>query len=105
MEIQDLLQQADSRRASDLHLITSCKPLLRIDGALQPMDDAPDLTAEDISQLFLQVTTPEQRELFNRELELDFAYSMPGGGHLRCNACLQQGSISLAFRLLPPYQP
>jgi len=105
MEIQDLLQQAKSRKASDLHLVTSCKPLLRIDGALGPMDDAPDLTAEDISQLFLQVTTPEQRELFNRELELDFAYSMPGGGHLRCNACLQQGSISLAFRLLPPTIP
>ena len=46
MEIQDLLQQAESRKASDLHLVTSCKPILRIDGALQPMDDAPDLTAE-----------------------------------------------------------
>jgi len=105
METQNLLRQAESQRASDLHLIASCKPLLRIDGALQPMDDAPKLTAEDISQAFLQVTTPQQREIFSRDLELDFAYSMPSGGHLRCNACQQQGSISLAFRLLPPTIP
>lgn len=105
MEIHDLLRHAESQRASDLHLIVSCSPLLRIDGALQTMVDAPELTAEEISQIFSQVTTPEQREIFTRDLELDFPYSMPGGGHLRCNACQQQGSISLAFRLLAPVIP
>lgn len=105
MEIQDLLQQAESRRCSDLHLIVSCPPLLRIDGALQPLDDAQGMTAEEISHIFSQITTPEQREIFSRDLELDFAYSMHGGGHLRCNACQQQGSISLAFRLLPSTIP
>ena len=105
MEIQDLLRRAESMKASDLHLLASCPPLLRIDGALHPLDDAPALTAEDISQAFLQITTPQQREVFSRDLELDFAYLMPGDGHLRCNACQQQGSISLAFRLLSPTIP
>ena len=39
------------------------------------------------------------------ELEVDFAYELPGGGRGRCNACWQQGSISLAIRLLAEHIP
>ena len=105
MDIQNLLRAAGSQKASDLHLIVSCPPMLRIDGDLIPLENSPNLTAEEIGQAFFQVTTPDQRECFGRVLELDFAYPMPGGGHLRCNACQQQGAISLAFRLLPSVIP
>jgi twitching motility protein PilT len=106
MEILDLLRLAESRSASDLHLIVSNPPLLRIDGSLRPLEEAAKLSAEDMASIFSQVTTPRQREIFERDMELDFAYSLPEGGtRLRCNACLQQGSISLAFRLLPPKIP
>ena len=105
MEIQDLLRQAETKGASDLHLVVSCPPLFRIDGALQPIGDVLQLSADDISQALSQVTTPQQRETFSRDMELDFAYSMAGIGRLRCNACQQQGVTSLAFRLLPPTIP
>lgn len=104
MDIQELLRQAVKRRASDLHLIACSLPLLRIDGALQPFGDI-DLGGQDLTDLFDQVTTPQQREIFNRELELDFAFSMTDGRRIRCNACLQRGEISLALRLLPPKIP
>ena len=51
------------------------------------------------------MTTPEERENFHRHLELDFGYTLPGVGRLRCNAAQQRGSISLAVRLLPPKIP
>jgi len=105
MEILDLLRQAEARLASDLHLIASSPPLLRIDGELEPLDNIPKLTIDDISDLFTQITTPHQRKTYSQELELDFAFSMPGGSRLRCNACQQQGAISLAIRLLPPKIP
>ncbi|MBM3143197.1 MAG: PilT/PilU family type 4a pilus ATPase [Chloroflexi bacterium] len=106
MEIMDLLRQAEAKLASDLHLIASSPPLLRIDGELQILDSsAPKLTAENINQLFEQITTPQQRKTFSQDLELDFGFSMPGGSRLRCNACQQQGAISLAIRLLPPKIP
>ena len=59
------------------------------------------LTADEISQAFLQITTPEEREEFHRHLELDFGYTLPGVGRLRCNAAQQRGAVSLAIRLLP----
>ena len=105
MEILDLLRQAEARLASDLHLIASSPPLLRIDGELEPLDNIPKLTIDDISDLFTQITTPHQRKTYSQELELDFAFSMSGGSRLRCNACQQQGAISLAIRLLPPKIP
>jgi len=101
MDIFLLLQKASAAAASDLHLIASNPPILRINGSLQPIDGALPLTADEISQGFLQITTPEEREEFHRHLELDFGYSLPGVGRLRCNAAQQRGAVSLAIRLLP----
>ena len=105
MDIFSLLHLAKSRAASDLHLVVSSPPLLRVNGSLQAVDGTAPLTADEISQAFLQITTPEEREDFHRHLELDFGYSLSRVGRLRCNAAQQRGAISLAVRLLPPEVP
>jgi twitching motility protein PilT len=105
MDIFTLFRTAKSKSASDLHMVAASPPLLRVNGSLERVDGLMSLTAEDISQAFLQLTTPEEREEFHRHLELDFGYTMDGVGRLRCNAALQRGAISLAIRLLPPEIP
>ena len=105
MDVFSLLRTGKLRRASDLHLVVGSPATFRIDGYLEAADGVTSLTAEDISEAFLQLTTPEEREQFHRHLELDFAYSLPDVGRLRCNAAQQRGSISLAVRLLPPKIP
>ena len=105
MDIYELLHIAQSKKASDLHLICSIPPVLRIDGFLQPLAEYDALTTEDIYQLFSQLTTPEGRNKFRETLELDFAVDLPDGGRLRCNACQQRGSVSLSARLLPAEIP
>jgi len=104
VDIKALLALARENGASDLHMVLSCPPLLRIDGALQPVGDTP-LTREDIDEGLVRVTTPAQRDQFSAQMELDFAYFLPDVGRLRCNACRQQGSTSLACRLLAPTTP
>ncbi len=105
MRVEDLLRAAKERRASDLHLIVGIPPMLRIDGELQPLENSVDLNPADIEELFKQLSNKHMQEIFDRELEVDFAYSLPDGGRGRCNACWQQGSISLAIRLLPQQIP
>jgi len=105
MDIFQLLRLAHSKVASDLHLVVASPPLLRVNGDLEPVDGMQPLNSEDISQAFLQIATPEDREHFHRNLELDFGYSLPDVGRLRCNAAQQRGAISLAVRLLPPKIP
>jgi len=105
MDVFSLLHTAKSKTATDVHLIVAAPPLLRINGALEPVDGMAPLTAEEVNEAFLQLTTPEEREHFHRYLELDFGYTLPGVGRLRCNSAQQRGAISLAMRLLPPKIP
>ncbi len=103
--IIDLLRLAKEKNASDLHLVVNSPPMLRINGSLGPLEEVAPLHPEEISEAFVQLTTPEQRERFQHTLELDFSYSLPGVGRLRCNVAQQRGAISFALRLLPPVIP
>jgi twitching motility protein PilT len=105
MDIFSLLRTANLRRASDLHMVADSPATFRINGSLEQANGAAPLSAEDINEAFLQITTPEEREQFHRHLELDFGYTLPDVGRLRCNAAQQRGAISLAVRLLPPKIP
>jgi len=105
MDVFALLRKGNSRRASDLHMVVGSPAIFRIDGSLQAVDGDGLLAAQDINEAFLQLTTPEEREQFHRQMELDFGYTLPDVGRLRCNAAQQRGSISLAVRLLPPKIP
>lgn len=105
MDMFELLREAKSRGASDLHMIVASPPLIRINGSLESVNGTEPLTAADVNEAFLQVTSPEERDDFHKQMELDFSYSVAGMGHFRCNAAMQRGAISLAVRLLPPKIP
>jgi len=105
MNIIDLLRLSKEKNASDLHLVVGSPPLVRINGSLESLDGVGALPPEEVSEAFLQLTTPEQREEFQRSLELDFGYTLPGVGRIRCNVAQQRGAISFALRLLPPVIP
>jgi twitching motility protein PilT len=79
--------------------------VLRIDGVLVPQEDLPPLTAKDIELALEQVSTQEQRSVFDKEWELDFAYTLPGLARFRVNVLRQRGVMSLAFRFVPFYIP
>ncbi|HUV75472.1 MAG TPA: PilT/PilU family type 4a pilus ATPase [Dehalococcoidales bacterium] len=101
MDIFSLVNSAMAKSASDLHLVVSRPPILRINGALCPLDSALPLTVEDINQAFNQIASDKDREGFQNRLELDFGYTIPDVCRLRCNAAKQRRTISLVIRLLP----
>jgi len=97
IETLKLLVESD---ASDLHLNALSPPVLRIDGDLGTRNSMEPLTAEDVTQVFIDITSEEQREIFARELELDFAIAIHQVGRFRVNASVQKGTVSLAFRIV-----
>ena len=105
MDIQELIRLAKERRASDIHLVASASPMFRIDGELRPVDEYGIMSHQNIDDLFRQVANTRLEEILHDELEVDFAHELPGGGRARFNACWQQGSISLAIRLLSEHIP
>jgi len=105
MDIFALLELAQSKGASDLHLTGSSLPIIRINGSLEPLDNGAEISADNVFQAFVQLTTPEQRDYFQHHLELDFARTMRNGVRLRCNVAQQRGMVTLAIRLLPAVIP
>ncbi|MFO8143863.1 MAG: type IV pilus twitching motility protein PilT [Dehalococcoidales bacterium] len=100
-QIAELLKLTVDKKASDLHLRIPSPPVLRIDGALVIQEDLPPVTAQDIEMVFQYITTPEQRNTFFNELELDFAYSIHGLARFRVSVMKQRNTISIAFRTVP----
>ena len=105
MDITELLSQAKTLGASDLHMVVASPPMLRVNGSLESANGIAPLTAMEINEAFLQPTSPEERDIFHKQMELDFGYSISGVGQFRCNAAMQRGAISLAIRLLPATIP
>ena len=48
---------------------------------------------------------PEQREKFEKQLEVDVAYAIPSLGRFRCNVFQQRGTIGLVMRVIPSRVP
>lgn len=99
MTIHDYLQITIDRKASDLHLIASYPPTLRVNGQLVPLDHPP-LVAEIIVSLLTPLLTEGQKKSFETSLELDFGYTF-GEGRFRINAYRQKGTVAVAFRRIP----
>jgi twitching motility protein PilT len=101
MQIDELLKRMVDSGASDLHLKVPSPPVFRIDGLLIPQEEWPPLTSRNIELVFEHISTQQQRGVFDKELELDFAYSIPGLARFRVNILQQRGTMSLAFRRVP----
>jgi twitching motility protein PilT len=88
-------------QGSDLHLTPGAPPTVRVDGTLRTLPDYDPLRPVDTTTLLRSAISAEQCEQFEREHELDFAYSIDGVSRFRVNMYLQRGSWAAAFRAIP----
>ncbi|OYV73646.1 MAG: type IV pili twitching motility protein PilT [Gemmatimonadetes bacterium 21-71-4] len=95
-----VLEQLIRRNASDLHLKVGRPATLRVNGELEPIEQAP-LKPEDLKTLAEQLMTARQVKQFAEEKECDFAVGVPGIGRFRVNVYQQRGSLCFAMRAIP----
>jgi twitching motility protein PilT len=100
-DLNALLIMVLERKCSDLHMTIGAPPTIRLNGSLMPIEGFPELTAAVLQKLLFAIITQKQRERFEEELELDFAYSVPGRARFRVNMYRQRDAIGAAFRLIP----
>jgi twitching motility protein PilT len=87
--------------ASDLHVTADAHPTMRLDGKLLPLEEYGVWSAERVEAALSAIMTPEQREIFERELELDFAFGLSAEARFRVNIYQQRSARGAAFRLIP----
>jgi twitching motility protein PilT len=98
--LQQLLKVMVEKGASDLHLTAGSAPLLRIDGQMIPLK-LPPLNPSQAKALAYEVLTEEQKIHFEKNNELDFAFSMKKVARFRGNLFVQRGCVAAAFRFIP----
>jgi twitching motility protein PilT len=101
IEYSEILLEVVDRNASDLHLTAGAAPTLRQRGRLVALENFPKLTPEDTREFIYSILTTEQRRRLETDLQLDFAYVVPGRARFRVNAYFQRGAVAAAFRLIP----
>lgn len=101
VHVDDLLRLMIERGGSDLHITVGSPPGIRQRGELIPVENMPVLTPRDTQEMILSLLSEEQRKRFETELELDFAYSIPGLSRFRANVFQQRNSMGAVFRVIP----
>jgi twitching motility protein PilT len=101
LHLNMLLTRVVELGGSDLHLTQGRPPSIRIDGAIEVLDDYPVLSGSELRELIYGVLTDRQRERFEADLELDTSHSIPGVGRFRMNVFLQRDSVAAVLRAIP----
>ena len=99
--IDDMLRLMLERGGSDLHICVGSAPGIRQRGELIPVENMRPLSPRDTMEMILGLLSEEQRRRFETELELDFAYSIPGVSRFRANVFQQRNSMGAVFRVIP----
>jgi twitching motility protein PilT len=101
LKIELLLEQVIRFDASDLHIQVGLPPMLRVDGALRPVEDAPQLEGSDVEKLVFSILDDDQKEILVKDKEVDFSFAFGNYGRFRVNAFHERGNLAAALRLIP----
>jgi twitching motility protein PilT len=101
IRIEPLLDEVLKRDASDLHLQVGLPAMLRVDGALTPVENPIALGPDQIKSLAYSVLDEKQRKMLENDLELDFSFAYGNLARFRVNAFHEKGNLAVALRLIP----
>lgn len=104
MDITELLKFTLENKGSDLHLSGGNQPIVRISGQLHRIK-TDELTSDTIRSMLYSVMVEEQRAIYERDLELDFAISFGEDARFRVNAFTNRMGTAAVFRVIPTKIP
>ena len=84
---------------SDLFIAADFAPSMKAHGSMEPMS-AKKLSAEVTRLLAQSMMNERQRAEFAKEMECNFAISLPGVSRFRVNVCVQQQCVSMVIRTI-----
>jgi twitching motility protein PilT len=87
--------------ATDLHLCSGAKPIVRVNGKLAEMPGMDRITPEAIETIIDGLLTVQKRDKLEHQRVMDFSFSIPGLGRYRANIYSQRGTFAAAIRMLP----
>lgn len=100
-ELNDLIENVMAEGGSDLHFSAKSRPIIRVSGNLIPLVKKVVYASDDTRGILTELVGKEKVALFDETQEIDFSYAYKDKARFRGNAFVQQGTISIALRLIP----
>ena len=97
--ITRLLTAMSKAGGSDLFVSKDFPPAIKMQGAMQPLTNQ-KLSGEVTRDLANSLMNARQREDFERDLECNFAISLPGVARFRVNVFMQQQNVGMVIRTI-----
>ncbi|MFY1663174.1 PilT/PilU family type 4a pilus ATPase [Pseudomonas sp. Pseu.R1] len=97
MDFPALLKVLATQDGSDLYLSTGAPPCAKFNGVLKPLGTEA-FKPGDVALIADGIMDAEQRQDFERELEMNLAFSLSGVGRFRINIFKQRNEVSIVAR-------
>ncbi|HEX4675861.1 MAG TPA: PilT/PilU family type 4a pilus ATPase [Steroidobacteraceae bacterium] len=97
--ITKLLTAMSQAGGSDLFVSKDFPPAMKLQGNMQPLTNQ-KLSGEVARELAYALMNQRQREEFAKELECNFAMSLPGVARFRVNVFVQQQNVGMVVRTI-----
>src|SRR4030042_2322874 len=101
MDLNQILVEALSQEASDVHIKEGTPPIFRVNGSLKPWDKAKPFDNNDLAKMAFGLMNDWQKERFLKNREVDMGYEVHGLGRFRINVFQQRGKLRIALRIVP----
>ncbi len=99
MDIGYFLKLMTEKNASDMFLSTGAPVYIKIEGRLHPLGNT-GLPPGMVKKIAYSLMGDGQVPQFERELELNMAYSLPDAGRFRINVFKQRGEVGMVIRAI-----
>ncbi len=104
IKIQQLFKLMVDNGGSDLHISPGTSPAMRVNGEVIRVKVAA-LTPQTSKELVYQVLSEEQKNEFEKTLDLDFSFGIKGLARFRGNVFYSKGGVAAVFRQIPSIVP
>ena len=101
MDLNEILVEALSQAASDVHLKEGAPPIFRVNGVLKHWNKFKPFDHNDLSKMAFGLMNDWQKERFIKNREVDMGYEVYGMGRFRINLFQQRGKLRIAPRIVP----
>ncbi|MCV6636238.1 type IV pilus twitching motility protein PilT [Candidatus Albibeggiatoa sp. nov. NOAA] len=100
MDIGEILAFGVKNGASDFHLSAGVPPMIRVSGDMRKIN-VPALDHSQVRDMVYDVMNDNQRKEYEKYLECDFSFEIPGLARFRVNAYNQNRGAGAVIRTIP----
>jgi twitching motility protein PilT len=100
-EVNTLLRKMFGMNASDLHLTSTHKPMIRLHGDMMELSDQSVIPPERMKKLIAEIMPEHNTAQFEESHDTDFAHEIAGLARFRVNVFRDRFGMGAVFRQIP----